>query len=277
MRAAVVGHMEWMGFLRVEHVPAAGEIVHATEWWEAPGGAAAGAAVQMLKLAGAATLFTAVGDDEVGGWACRELADLGLRVEAAERERPTRRGIAHVDSSGERTITVVGERHAPLGRDNLPWHELDSADVVYFTAGDVAALKLARRARVLVATSRVLPLLKESGVELDALVGSASDPAESYRAGDLDPPPRVVVRTGGSESGTFVVGGERTRSFAAAPLPGPIVDTYGAGDSFAGGLSFGLGAGWDVEKAVGLAARCGAAVLTGRGSYEGQLSGPPVE
>jgi ribokinase len=50
------------------------------------------------------------------------------------------------------------------------------------------------------------------------------------------------------------------------------VDTYGAGDSFAGGLTYGLAAGLSTEEALALAARCGAACVTGRGPYEGQLT-----
>ena len=42
-------------------------------------------------------------------------------------------------------------------------------------------------------------------------------------------------------------------------------------DSFAAGLSYGLGAGMAITEAVQLAARCGAACMTGRGAYEGQL------
>lgn len=49
VRAAVVGHVEWVEFVRGDHVPAAGEIVHATGGFEEPrgrrgsGGHAAGA------------------------------------------------------------------------------------------------------------------------------------------------------------------------------------------------------------------------------------------
>jgi ribokinase len=50
-----------------------------------------------------------------------------------------------------------------------------------------------------------------------------------------------------------------------------VSDFYGAGDSFAGGLTYGLGAGMPVEEALDLASRCGAANITGRGAYEGQL------
>jgi ribokinase len=52
------------------------------------------------------------------------------------------------------------------------------------------------------------------------------------------------------------------------------VDTYGAGDCFAAGLTFALARGDPVEEAVALAARCGAAVMTGRGPYQAQLDAP---
>ena len=59
-----------------------------------------------------------------------------------------------------------------------------------------------------------------------------------------------------------------------SPPPGEPVDSYGCGDSFAAGLTYGLGAGMSVPDALALAARCGATCLTGHGPYERQLSGP---
>src|SRR5919198_2779838 len=96
MRAAVVGHVEWIEFARVERMPTAGQIVHATDAWEEPGGGGAVAAVQLAKLAGGATFFTALGDDELGHRAKAELEALGLRVEAAFRDEPQRRGLVHL-------------------------------------------------------------------------------------------------------------------------------------------------------------------------------------
>src|SRR4051794_1450900 len=90
VRAAVVGHVEWIEFARVERVPVAGEIVHAEEAWEEPGGGGAVAAVQLAKLVGEADFFTALGDDEVGHRAHAALADLGVRVHAAWRPEPQR-------------------------------------------------------------------------------------------------------------------------------------------------------------------------------------------
>jgi ribokinase len=272
-RVAVVGHVEWVEFAHVDHVPSPGEIVHASETWEVPAGGGAGAAVQMAKLAAEpCTFFTALGDDELGRRAERELGEIGLRVVAVYRKEPQRRAFTFVDSGGERTITVIGERLGPHGADPLPWQELSECDSVYFTAGDGEALRAARAAKVLVATSRAFPLLVEAHVELDAVVRSAKDPGEPFVEGVLDPPPRLVVATEGNRGGIYEGAEGRTGTWVAAPLPGPVVDTYGAGDCFAGGLTFALGAGLDVDRALALGARCGAACITGRGPYEAQLT-----
>lgn len=272
MRVAVVGHIEWIDFVRVPRMPAAGEIVHASEAWDEPGGGGAVAAVQLAKLAGGGDFFTTVGDDNLGRRAQVELSLMGLKVHAGVRNDAQRRGITFIDSSGDRSITVLGVRSSPSANDQLPWDELESADAVFLTAGDVPAVRLARKAKILVATSRIVPLLKEAGVELDALVGSSLDPSEQYRDGDLPVAPRLVVRSAGAAGGTYQVAGEPVRPYPPTPLPGPLVDTYGCGDSFAGGLTFGLALGLPPEEAVALAARCGAAVATGRGPYTGQLT-----
>ena len=149
----------------------------------------------------------------------------------------------HVDSDGERTITVIGSRLGPEGRDPLPWGELDGTDAIYFTAGDVEAVRAARAAKMLVSTARGLATLREAGVQLDALVASARDPGERYESGELDPPPRYVIRTAGRDGGEYETADGRRGSWRATPLPGPISDLYGCGDSFAAGLTYGLGAG----------------------------------
>jgi ribokinase len=272
MRVAVVGHIEWIDFVRVPHMPRPGDIVHAVEAWDEAGGGGAVAAVQLAKLAGSADFFTTFGNDRLGERARVELSLMGLKVHSATRDDTQRRAITFIDSSGDRSITVMGVRSSPSAADPLPWAELEGADAVYLTAGDVEAVRLARKARVLVATSRILPLLNAAGVELDALVGSSLDPAERYEDGDLVPAPKLVVRSASEAGGTYRVAGGPVLTYPATPLPGPMVDTYGCGDSFAAGLTFGLGLGLVPEKAVHLAALCGAAVATGRGPYTAQLT-----
>jgi ribokinase len=271
MRVAVVGHVEWIEFAEVPRVPLPGEIVHADRSFQLPAGGGAVAARQLARLAGEATLYTALGDDPVGHRCERELSELGLRIRAAYRDEEQRRGFVYLDSAGERTITVLGPRLGPAGGDPLPWDELDETSAVYLTAGDVEAVRQARRAGALVATARALAALTEARVELDALVASGNDPGERYDPGDLDPPPRYVVRTEGGDGGEWESASGGSGRWEPAPLPGPVKDSYGCGDSFAAGLTFGLGSGLPIGDAVELAARCGAACLTGRGPYEVQL------
>jgi ribokinase len=274
-RVAVAGHVEWIEFVRVEHVPRPGEIVHAIERWEEPGGGGAVSAVQLSKLAGAATLYTAFGDDELGHRARDGLVALGLRVEATFRPEPQRRGLVFIDRDGERTITVIGNRMGPNGDDPLDWSALAEADGAYFTAGDDGALWAARKAHRLVATTRVFEQLVSAGVELDAVVASATDAGERMDPERLRPAPELVVLTDGNRGGTWQAKGQRPVPFEPAPLPRLAVDAYGAGDSFAAGLTYGLATGMTAPEALSLAARCGAACMSGRGPYQGQLTPAP--
>jgi ribokinase len=271
-RIAVVGHVEWVELARVPHVPRPGEIVNATEWWEEAAGGGAVAAVQVTRLAGEADFFTALAEDDHGARAKARLEELGVRVHAASRPGAQRRGFVYLDGGGERTITTLGERIAPRGDDDLPWDRLEGADAVYFMAGDPGALRAARRARQVVANPRAGDTLRLAGVELDVLVRSGTDPGERQAGEDLHPLPRYLVSTAGKEGGRWVGADQASGSWECARLPGPRRDAYGAGDSFAGGLTFGLGAGMPLRDALRLAARCGAYKLSGRAVYDNQLS-----
>lgn len=266
---AVVGHVEWVTFARVPRTPRPGEIVHAEDVFDVPAGGGPVAAVQLAKLAGTCQFFTALGADDLGARAARELVELGLDVHAAARPQAQRRAFTHVDAAtAERTITVMGSRIGPHGDDALPWARLDDVDAAYFCAGDDEALRQARRARVLVVTAREAERLRRVRIYADAVVGSAVDPDEE--PGELDPAPGLIVRTRGAGGGEAVTRAGR-EVFVAPDPPGPVVCAYGAGDSFAAGLTYGLGAGLGIAGAIGLAARCGAACITGRGPYEAQL------
>jgi ribokinase len=268
MKAAVVGHVEWLEFVPVEHVPRPGEIVHAADSWEQAAGGGVVAAVQLARLADEVVFFTALGSDERGDRARAELDAKGIEVHATAVEGRQRSGFTFLDEAGERTIITIGPKLHPRGHDDtLPWHELARCDVAYFCAGDVDALRHARRARVLVATAREIATLRQGSVELDALVASGKDDAEQYH-GDLDPEPRLVVTTSGSLGGWAQPGGP----YSAAPAPTEVADTYGAGDCFAAGLAFGLGSGLDGLAALDFAARCGAGALAGPGVHAEPVS-----
>src|SRR4051812_22090290 len=105
MRAAVVGHVEWIEFIRVETVPKPGEIVHASESWSEAAGGGAVAAVQLVNLGCETLFFTTLGDDELGRRSQQELEAKGVQLRVTWAAEPQRRGVTFVDETGERTIT----------------------------------------------------------------------------------------------------------------------------------------------------------------------------
>jgi ribokinase len=275
LRLAVLGHVEVVRFVEVAELPRPGQIIKALEVHEVPAGGGAVVAVQLARLLGTPVhFFTSLGRDAAGERAAAELTALGLELHVAWRDdSPTREAITFIDAAGERTITVIGERLTPTAADPLAWDLLAQCDGAFITAADAEAIRLARAARCLTATPRTrLEILREAGVRLEALIGSALDPAERYEPGDLDPAPSLRIATEGAAGGRVFTrdhaDGER---FAAPQRDRPVRDTYGAGDSFAAGVTAGLSAGWDLAATLSLGCHCGAACLDGRGPYPGQL------
>ena len=265
LHLAVVGHQEWVTFLQVDELPRPGRIGRAFRDLEEPAGAGPVIAVQLARLTGQKVLFfTALGRDAIGERSEQRLRELGVEPVIAWRDQPSRRGISLVDPGGDRAITVIGERLMPIGADDLCWERLADCDGVFVTATDSRGLQLARRARVLGATPRLgLPTLQQASVPVDALIGSGLDPSEHVPDDCLDPAPAVRIATEGEAGGVLIPGGR----FEAVPLPGPMVESYGCGDSFAAGVSAGLSAGWSIDQSVALGARCGAACATRFGPY----------
>ena len=158
------------------------------------------------------------------------------RVEQAQR-----RGFTFIDEVGERTITTIGPKLGPRGHDDsLPWHELSRCDAVYFCAGDVDALRAARRARVLVATAR-------RARDVAAGRGRARRAGRKRQGRGRALPARAIstLRRDSSSPQSGALGGwaQPGGPFTAAPVPAPRADSYGAGDCFVAGLAFALAAG----------------------------------
>ena len=226
--------------------------------------------MQLARLAGGASFFTALGDDDLGRRSRSRLAELGVAVHAAERSTadPPRLHLPRQQRGAN--DHDLGQRLQPRGSDHLPWAALAETDGVYFTAGDAAAARLARAARVLVGTPRAAGAL--DAVAADAIVFSANDDEERNAAAALTPQPALMVATEGSAGGSWRSCARGSRPLGAGAAAGPAVDQYGAGDCFAAGLTYALAAGRGIEEAIALAARCGAWCASGRGPFEGQLT-----
>lgn len=263
-RVAVVGHVEWVDFVRVDHYPARGEVVSGEREFAHAGGGAVVAAAVLAQLGAEVDFFCALGRDDNGRAAMAELQARDVTVHAAWRPIPTRTVFTLLERDGERTIVTVGERLAPAGDDELAWAALEDADGVYVTAGDHGAIARARAARMLVASPRTREGLQRSHVRIDALVFSASDAHEREWADRVQSQARLMVATEGDDGGRWW--GESSGRWTAAALPGPRRDDYGCGDAFAAGLTYGLAQGRPVLEAAEIGARCGARMLTVTGA-----------
>ena len=262
MRVAVIGHVEHITLGRVPAVPRAGEIAHLEEPRFFPGGGGGIAFFQLTRSAAEVLLYTAVGNDEAAAAVRGRIAATRARIFAAERQAAHTRDLVMITPDGERTIVVVGEPLHPERADALPWDELSSCDGVYFTAQDPAAITAARAARILVVTARRRPALIRSGVRADVVLGSALDPREACTLDDFPPEqrPAALVLTEGAAGGV-VYTAEGARRFPAPQRSGKVRGAYGAGDSFAGALTYYLAKGLPVLEACTRAGHHGAAVL----------------
>lgn len=266
LRLAVVGHVEWVDFIEVERMPRVGEVLHAQASFARAAGGGGVVSGVLAELGAEVDFFTALGEDPHGHAAADQLRERGIDVHVAwRRDRPTRRAVTLLEREGERTIVTVGERLEPHGSDALEWERLRLADGVYFTAGDASALEHARDARVVVASPRGREALQNpSAPAIDALVYSARDADEREWARRLADHARLLVETRGREGGVWR--GESEGSWQPVPANGPARDSYGCGDSFAAGFTFGLASGASIPEAAALGARCGARCLTRAGA-----------
>ncbi len=257
----VIGHVEWVEFLRAERLPGPGGIVQAERLTPRAAGSAVVAASVAADHGASVHFIGAVGDDQLGDLVAAQLRARGIEVTLARRPGPTRRAFVIADGDGERTIVTAGERWAPDVTDALHWACLDGADAVYLTAGDANVFARARSAHQLVATPRAADaaLAGDFGpgsagaasktaapVTLDALVFSSDDAKDLAGVERLRAQARLLIATEGAEGGHW--SGESEGHWQAVAPTGPIVDSYGCGDAFAGGFTLGLAQGLDRRR-----------------------------
>jgi len=251
LKFAVVGHIEWMNFLKVDQLPKQGAISHSENSIEFPAGGGAVIAKTLSDLtSNDIHFFTSLGDDYYGKKSFDILSTMGIKLHVAWSDKPTRRGFSLIDSDGERSITVIGERLAPTFRDDLDWKIFKQMDGVFITAADSEIFKKARIAKILCTTPRAgINNINKSNVFLDALIGSNLDPGEFFSLTELSQDPKYTIKTEGEKGGLVFPGGR----YRALKNKNKKVDSYGCGDSFAAGILFGLASDWSIDKSLDLA------------------------
>ena len=251
LKFAVIGHIEWINFIEVDQLPKPGLISHSKKSIEYPAGGGSVIAKRLRELTNSDVhFFTALGNDFYGKQCLNILENMGIKLHVAWCDKPTRKGFSLIDSEGERSITIIGDRLAPTHKDNLDWSILNEMDGVFITAADMQIFKKSRIAKTLCSTPRAgLNIINESKIFLDGLIGSNLDPGEAFSLTELSLKPKFVIKTEGENGGILFPGG-RYKAFENIK---DKVDSYGCGDSFAAGILYGLASKWSIEESLNLA------------------------
>lgn len=258
-----------------------------------PGGCGANTAACIRALGGDAAFIGRVADDSIGALFLQDMKKTGIHY-AGTPDRTNGAGstriFALITPDTERTFASyygVQEQLSPADLDEeaisrstfmyLDGYALNSrrggetflkaAEIsrahgksVVFSPSDLSILtKYADVCAKLIAVSDILVCNEQEALFLT----SAANLAEAIPA--LQTMFGTGAITAGRE-GVHVFDRERPYHVAAEVPPGPVTDTNGAGDAFAGGFLFGLARGYDLPRAAALGNRCAAAIITHAGA-----------
>jgi ribokinase len=259
---AVVGSINLDLVARVDQLPRPGETLTGAELEYVPGGKGANQAVAAARLGAQVRFVGAVGEDEFGTLAVRELRRAGVDLSRTQVVR-SRTGIALilVDDAGENQIVVVpGANHAldagrvDVGNPDALISQLEvEDDAIEAALGQTDAFFCLNAAPARAVPSAILEradLIVANSLELEAL-GSA-------------PMGALFALTLGAEGALLLEEGEEVAR--AAPPHVDAVDGTAAGDAFTACLVVSLLEGRDREDALRRACAAGAIAASRSGA-----------
>ncbi|MGA4991655.1 carbohydrate kinase family protein [Nonomuraea bangladeshensis] len=276
----------------VEHIPEGQDTVLVDQIRLTAAGAAAGTAVDLVKLGNDVVTMGAVGDDELADFLLMVLAKRGVDTSCLRRRtgEATAASILPIRADGGRPSFHVPGANLSVVPADLDADVLRRArgvhlggmdvtfglgDPAFFAlldeiraAGAVVTMDLLSEMPDLLGMARAfLPhvdyvLPNESQARL---MTGAADAEEAARALLADGPRGVLVTLG--EEGSLVVTGDGAERVPA--LKTEVVDTTGCGDAYCAGFLTGLLHGEDVLAAARWGTAAAARVATGLGSDAG--------
>ncbi len=238
---------------------------------EVSGGSAANTVVGVARLGARAGYIGKVRDDELGRFFAADLraAGVAFHTRPASDGEPTARSFILVTPDAQRTMCTFLGASVALGPEDVAEADVAAARIVYLEGylwdapaarkGFAKAIAIAHRHGRHVAFTLSDPYcvarhrddFRRLIAEVDILFANEAEITALYQADDFDRALQLVRGQPGiaaltrSELGSVVVAGEEMH--VIDPIPhGPLVDTTGAGDLYAGGFLAGLAAGRDL-------------------------------
>lgn len=260
---------------------------------EVSGGSAANTCAGLAALGGKAAFIGQVADDQLGTVFAHDIRAAGIHYDIAPRagDPPTARCLVLVTPDGQRTMNTFLGASQHLSADAIDPALIASASVLYLEGylwdpddpraamrGAIDAARAAGRQvaftlsdaflldrhgddfRALIQAG-LIDVLFANEVELLGLTGAAD--VEAGIAALAQKLPYLVVTR--SEQGAIAVSGDRRAEVPAEPVE-KVVDTTGAGDSFAAGFLHGHVRGLPLADCLTLGAVAAAEVISHYGA-----------
>lgn len=277
MKIATLGDINIDVVLPVDHLPTPGEEVFSSNRSELLGGSAVNTAVVLARLGQDVAVMGAVGSDDAGSRALRDLEDLGVSTVLTARttRHPTAMNTILVTPDGERTM--IGARGANVSYRNVSgWnHDLDWLHVSGYALMEgvqsqsaVKAIEWSQHHGVRCSLDVPSGVGSEVREIIGELLGSFTVVAGSHTSlGEItqsDTPVENLIDLGVSRvaqtsgANPLVLAEQAARITLTPPLVNPI-DATGAGDALVAGLITATVSGLGIGPSAVLAAASGAA------------------
>jgi ribokinase len=253
-----LGALNYDVLYAVKRIARGGEEVGILEVKKAPGGSAANTIVALARLGAAVGFVGMVGTDEEGDLILDDFRTEGVETRIRKKEGYTGAAIGFVDADGERALYIYPGVNDQLCREDIDMDFVNNARFLHtssFVSKEQLEMQceLAKYVKIKLSFSPgmlcfhyeladLINVIERSAVvflshdELHALVN-----ADNYENGAdilLNCGAQIVCVTLGAQ-GCYVTDSSGA-SHAIPAYPTDVVDTTGAGDSFAAGFLYGL-------------------------------------
>lgn len=247
--------------IKTHSLPRPGETVTRGEYKALPGGKGANTALAARRLGADVRLIAAVGDDAYSQQALKFLKEAGVDLTGVTSLEDQHTGLAfiNVSNDGENQIAVASGANTSLSREHVPTIKADAIITQFeIPVSTITAAISEYKGFVSVNASPVLPVLGPLLDRADMIIVNEGefhayeDELKSYKG-------LLAITLGGNGAHLLQNGEEIAR--AIPPLV-DVIDTTGAGDSFAAALTVAILEKQPYQEALEFACTVGALTTT---------------
>lgn len=278
----------------VERLPVPGRLEFAEVIELHTGGCSLNTGLALHKLGARVGIGGKVGDDNFGLFLLSKIRELGASTALVRvtKKAPTSATIVMLNTHGERSFVHVRGANATFSPADFDWKRIRGAKWLHIAGTllmpgfDGAPLAgVLRKARklgiktcvdtVYDATGQWMKLIAPCLPHMDVFMPSyeearaiagKEEPADIAEVFLRRGVPAAVIKLG--EKGCYIRTKERETRLPAVPVA-RVVDTTGAGDSFAAGFVYGLAQGWSLDRCGMFANAVGACCVQAVGATTG--------